>query len=549
MHSHRRQARHLLRAAIGIAVATVSSGPVSLVTATQPPSLRAIRLPPISPAEAASPMVSAVLPAAKLPEIANQSMTAVVAPILVDSDESADPLVTIEDAPSATVPLADYQALLERVDKLESGWDDYQDELADEAAEKKKKSSLKFSGRVHLDNWYFTESDPGINYLETGNPLDDPENRWDFRRIRLELQGTVPNNMLFRTQIDFNNPSEPEMKDAYIGWDGLPNNQTLLLGNQKRPIGMDHLNSSRHNVFIERPLAVETFNEDARRLGLCMYGYSDNEVVNWRYGMFLLENISDDGRYRGDFTQGGLYGRVAASPWYDDISGGRGYYHCAIAGSANRTDGDGTIDQDQNSNESRFRTRPLARSDERWWNTNRILGAEYYEQLAVESALNIGALQITGEYFSNWVQRDPLGGFAGDDLMFHGGYIFASYFLTGEHIPLDRTSGTIDRVKPFENFFLVDRCGGGRGRGWGAWCVAARFDYLDLTDSDILGGRGWASTLGLNWYWTPYSKVQTNYIFGNIQDGGQGQASPNAPLLAGVGGDFQILGFRYMIDY
>jgi phosphate-selective porin OprO/OprP len=248
-------------------------------------------------------------------------------------------------------------------------------------------------------------------------------------------------------------------------------------------------------------------------------------------------------------TQGGLYGRLAASPWYDDISGGRGYYHCAIAGSVNKTDPDGTIDNDQNSNEARFRTRPLARSDERWWNTNRILGAHTYEQLALESVLNIGSLQITGEYFGNWVQRDPLGGFAGDDLTFHGGYIFASYFLTGEYVPLDRTSGTIDRVKPLENFFLVDRCRGGLGRGWGALALAARYDYLDLTDSDIQGGRGWAATLGMNWYWTAYSKVQTNYIFGNIQDGGQGQADPNQPLLAGVGGDFQILGFRYMIDF
>ena len=465
-------------------------------------------------------------------------------------DEIVEPATSI----SETVPLADYQKLMERVGDLEKTWNAYQEDLADEAAAKKKKPSWKLNGRVHLDNWNFTDTDPGINFLETGNPLDDPEDRWDFRRIRLSFSGTVPNNMLFRTQIDFNNPSTPEMKDVYLGFNGLPHNQTLLIGNQKRPIGMDHLNSSRYNVFAERPLAVEAFNEDARRLGVCMYGYSDSEMFNWRYGLFLLENISKDGRYRGDFDQGGIYGRLASSPWYDEISGGRGYYHFAISGSANTTDGNGTQDLDQNNNEARFRTRPEARSDSRWWNTNRILGATDYQQLGVESVLNIGALQITGEYFGNWVQRNAQGGFNGDNLTFHGGYIFASYFLTGEHIPLKRTSGTIDRVKPFENFFLVERCRGRCGRGWGALALAFRYSYLDLSDSDIRGGRGYSCTGGLNWYWTAYSKLQTNLVWGQIEDGGQGQSNggpdgTTQPLTAGVNGDYTTLGFRYMIDF
>ena len=215
----------------------------------------------------------------------------------------------------------------------------------------------------------------------------------------------------------------------------------------------------------------------------------------------------------------------------------------------NQTDGDGTLDNDQNGNEARFRTRPEARSDARWWNTNRILGANRYQQLAYESMLNVGSWQITSEYFGNWVQRSPLGGFNGDDLFFHGGYIYASYFLTGEHIPLNRRSGTIDRVKPFENFFVVDRCCGGTGKGWGALALAFRYSYLDLSDSDISGGRGQSYTAGINWYWTAYSKLQTNLVWGQIKDGGQGQTDPNVPLANGVDGDYTVLGMRYMIDF
>ncbi len=452
-----------------------------------------------------------------------------------------------DDDKDATVPLADYEKLLERVDDIESSWEKYQDKLAEESAEKKKKPTMKIGGRVHLDNWNFADTDSGINTLETGNPNDDPENRWDFRRIRLELQGDVPNNMLYRLQVDFNNPNEPEIKDVYLGFSNLPSNQLLLIGNQKRPIGLDHLNSSRHNVFAERPLAVESFNEDARRLGACMYGNTNDESINWRYGAFLLENISDDGRYRGDASEAGLYGRLASSPWYDNISGGRGYLHLAMSGSLNQTDGNGTTDADQNQNEARFRTRPSARSDSRWYDTNRIQGANNYEQFGLETILNIGALQITGEYINNWVQRDAAAGFNGEDLRFHGGYIYASYFLTGEHIPYERTSGTIDRVKPFENFFLVDRVSGGTGRGMGALAVALRYDYIDLSDSDIRGGEGSAWTAGMNWYWTAYSKLQTNLIWGDVSNGGQGRSS--VPLANGIGGDYTILGMRYMIDF
>jgi phosphate-selective porin OprO/OprP len=84
----------------------------------------------------------------------------------------------------------------------------------------------------------------------------------------------------------------------------------------------------------------------------------------------------------------------------------------------------------------------------------------------------------------------------------------------------------------------------------GALSTGVRFDYLDLSDSDIRGGQGYAVTAGLNWYWTAYSKLQTNVIWGEIDNGGQ--AAPgvaNVPLAAGIDGDFAILGMRYMLDF
>jgi len=72
--------------------------------------------------------------------------------------------------------------------------------------------------------------------------------------------------------------------------------------------------------------------------------------------------------------------------------------------------------------------------------------------------------------------------------------------------------------------------------------VALRYDHLDLTDGGVNGGVGNMVTAGLNWHWTAYSKLQTNAIWGTIDQ--SGNAGPNFN-----GGDFAILGMRFMIDF
>jgi phosphate-selective porin OprO/OprP len=108
-------------------------------------------------------------------------------------------------------------------------------------------------------------------------------------------------------------------------------------------------------------------------------------------------------------------------------------------------------------------------------------------------------------------------------------------------MPYDRESGTLDRVHIYENFFLVERCRGGVGGGWGAWQAALRLSYVDLTDEDIRGGEGHNVTLGLNWYWTDYSKLQFNAVYGAIDD--------RRPVNGFTEGEFVSLGTRFMCDF
>ena len=404
------------------------------------------------------------------------------------------------------------------------------------------KPSLKINGRIHLDWWDFMHDSDGIGFFE--HPLGtvpaaavgtDPESRFAFRRIRLNFRGDISEAMMYRFDLEFSDPSTPGYRDAWIGFRELPILQTVLVGNQKRPIGLDHWNSSNDNLFLERPMVIEAFNEDARRLGITSYCVSESEDYTWQYGVYNLANTAETGEYLGDSLQLSANARLTGNPWYDESSGGRGYFHWGVSGMASRPDGD-VLPGDSNGNEARFRTRAEARSDNRWLNTGRIAGATDYEILGLESILNVGALQVVGEYQHNWTQRD-----GGADLEFHGGYVYVAYALTGEHVPYDRSKSSIGTLQPFENFFLVNRCSGERGGGWGAWQVAARYSYLDLTDDNILGGVGSNMTLALNWYWSANAKLQINYVTGSIDD--------HAPTGGFTAGNYSILGTRFMVFF
>jgi len=77
---------------------------------------------------------------------------------------------------------------------------------------------------------------------------------------------------------------------------------------------------------------------------------------------------------------------------------------------------------------------------------------------------------------------------AGEELAFQGCYVTASWILTGETRPYDRTVAYARRVMP-------------RGR-WGAPELVARFSHVDLEDGSIAGGVFDKVYVGVNWWAT-----------------------------------------------
>lgn len=470
----------------------------------------------------------------------------------------ADPLPPPGSSAVADEDKADDEAnkhVLDRLDALEQNHTTLQadfDDLSDDYAAvsknyadlKQKLKSAAFSGhrgatmsvngRIHADLWNFPGDSPGVNAFENNDPTISPQDRIGFRRIRFGVKGKARDLMLYRIEMEFAGGDESEFRDVYIGWEDLPVLQRLLIGNQKRPYGLDHLNSSRYNVFLERPFVIESFNQDARRWGIQANGVSNDQAWNWRYGAFNQRLIQDEGNYVSDHFQMEVAGRLANTFWYDESSDGRGYGHWAVSGSAANPDGSGIPGRAVN--EAQFRHRPEGRSVNRWLDTGQIAGADDYQLVGLENVWNFGPLQIVGEYQNLWLQRREA-----PEVHLHGGYVYLSYFLTGEHMPWKRSEGVLDRIVPLENFFLVDTCCEGVKAGWGAWQAAYRYSYADFTNAGITGGVGSSHTLGLNWYWTPYARLQFNAIYGEIEQRG--------PIAGQTFGNYTILGTRLNIDF
>jgi phosphate-selective porin OprO and OprP len=425
-----------------------------------------------------------------------------------------------------------YSELKDDYDKLSEDHDALTSDLKNAATSGHSGATAKIIGRIHVDHWGFPGDSPGVNAFETGDPTITPQDRLELRRIRLGVEGGIWENMEYRVDFEFSGGEDPQFRDIYLGFNDLPVLQTVLIGNQKRPYGLDHINSSRYNIFNERPFIVEAFNQDNRRLGVQSWGFSEDLAWNWRYGVFNQRLVQDEGSYVSDHYQPELAGRLANTFFWN--CDGRDYGHWAVAGTIADPDGSGL--PGRATNEARFQTRPEARTESRWLDTGVIAGANDYGLLALENVWNYGPLQIVGEYQTLWLDRD-----APTDLNFHGGYVYFAYVLTGEHVPWDRETGQLGRLEPFTYFYPFTTCVEGQRTGWGAWQVAYRASYADLSDENVLGGVGMAHTAALLWYWNPWAKMDLNVVYGEIED--------HAPVAGQTFGHYTAIGTRFMVDF
>jgi phosphate-selective porin OprO and OprP len=165
-------------------------------------------------------------------------------------------------------------------------------------------------------------------------------------------------------------------------------------------------------------------------------------------------------------------------------------------------------------------------------NTGAIANVSGARVFSGEAAAQTGSLYAQGEYFDYRIDR--LAGLP--DLHLNGGYVEASYVITGERRKYNPVAGSYGGLKPNTPF---DWSVG----GWGAWEIAARYTQVKLNDLDILGGEMRNVTVGLNWYVNSNIRFMFNWIHGSVGK------NTGAPANIDIGAHYDALATRIQIAF
>ena len=354
-----------------------------------------------------------------------------------------------------------------------------------------------------------------------GGQLADGVN---IRRARLGVEGTYYKDFEYKFEYDFsrgNGTVAAGITDAYVNWKGY-DPLGVKVGSFKEPFSLEEATSNRWITFIERNMAVNSFsdNPNAYKTGLGLTWSQPRWTAagalmtepaggGWANTSSLNGNGNNNRNTASGDTSWDLTGRVTALPWFADktkflhvgASGSERYVNtgkCAAADKADSTKGcaagmsfnaaiNSNVDRTSILNTGILNSLDGSRS------------VDTITRFGGESAMVYGPFSAQAEY----IQTDLNGtGYKNESL--NGYYGYVTYFLTGESRAYKAKTGAWDRLKPNRNFDMKG--------GLGAWELAAGYDYLDLNDKTVQGGRAATAKFGLNWYPNSHIKVMANFI-------------------------------------
>ncbi|MBB3210080.1 phosphate-selective porin OprO/OprP [Rhodopirellula rubra] len=392
---------------------------------------------------------------------------------------------------------------------------------------KPKFPTARLTGFFQADAVYFDQD--ATNIAAVGDAQDGA----DFRRARLAAVGQAWDNISYQLEMDFAFPGRPSFMDVWLDIEDVILSNNLRIGQFRQPFGMDGLTSVKEMTFLERglPFAFLPF----RQIGAAMYGNQKDELATWAIAGFRYPtdvyggNVGDNGGY-GMATR--LTGLLINRP---DAGG---LLHI----------GGGFSFLDPSNDQFQFRNQPevfvgeegggvLAGTNPKlspFVNTGEI-DANNASLFSAELAAAHGSFYAQSEFIYAYVDQ-----INGPSLGFSGAYAYCGYFLTGEKRPYNGKAGVYGSVKPRKSV--------GEEGGIGAWEIATRYSYIDLTDENINGGRLNNITAGLNWYLNPHTKFQFNYIYSMLD--AQAGAGPIPDTPAGVGdSNAGIFAMRAQVDF
>ena len=315
---------------------------------------------------------------------------------------------------------------------------------------------LRLGGRIHYDV---------ARYSDDVTLLEDEQ---DFRRARFVLRAGYDD---WQFRADYDVGLVDGWRSLYVRYGGW-SRVRVTAGNQVAPFSLDELSSSNDLAFLERSLASTL--SPAMLMGATIRTWGDNWSAT--AGVFGDE-LSDLDRRTADGTS--FVGRFTYAP----IRKRRHVLHFGIAHEYRAID---------SNSEVRLRARPESRlTDARLVDTGSIIGVDSLSTTGLELMAIFDSVRLQTEYL-----HTSLDG-ALDDADFSGGYVQASWLVTGERYRYSRSRGVPTAVRP-------------RG-DWGALEFSLRYSMLDLEDGPITGGEQTQLTAAVSLYVNQNLRISLNY--------------------------------------
>lgn len=434
-------------------------------------------------------------------------------------EEKASPTLPTVGDPSLAALGRHLEALEKRLDALEMSASSEQEAAVDRSlTSREDKFHLSSPRRDDLEVHIGATLQTDYRYYQEEARAD---NRFDIRRARLSLTGSVYRLLGYRFEYEFQGSESNELLDAY-GQFKIYGPHTLRYGQFKEPFSLEWQTKDKDVYFAERSMGY--FLSPNRDVGLMIHGSFFEDTFDYSFAVFNGDGT--DGSSRGSQSDEPEFaGRLVFAPF--GWSSFRWMKAFQIGGSATRSSIDlANIDLEVKSTGMVGTSRNLY-----VLNSNTKFGVLYEagerRRNALEAAWAWGPVALQGEHFHmRYTDLKPATGPL-RHADFSSWYASAVVCLTGEEP--EYSGGIFQPIKPKKHF---DPSQG----AWGAVTLGVRLDqfYGDedwITDDAFVSVKeADAWTIALNWILNPAFRLTVDYTETDLSEPVRVRVNPDGTV-------------------